>query len=129
METAAGAAGSGMDRSDGAMAGATRARPAEKGTPGSATATVTGVASTATTISASTTGTTTAVRSTATETSAGATATTTATDVKPGNPNGAAPPGCAGKRTVAAVAAVKANADRRAIDMAGIVAAIRAKGA
>jgi hypothetical protein len=56
-------------------------------------------------------------------------ATTTATDGKPGDPNGAAPLRRAGKHTGAAVAAVKANADRRAINMAGIVAAIRANGA
>ena len=35
----------------------------------------------------------------------------------------------AGKRTLAAVAAVKANADERAVNLSGIVAAIRASGA
>ncbi len=49
--------------------------------------------------------------------------------VKLGNPNGAAPLRRAGKGTVAAVAAIKANADRRALDLAGTVAAIRAAGA
>jgi hypothetical protein len=49
--------------------------------------------------------------------------------VKLGNPNGAAPLRRAGKGTMAAVAAVKANADRRALDLAGTVAAIRATGA
>jgi DNA invertase Pin-like site-specific DNA recombinase len=49
--------------------------------------------------------------------------------VKLGNPNGAAPLRRAGKGTVAAVAAVKANADRRALDLAGTVAAIRANDA
>ncbi len=49
--------------------------------------------------------------------------------VKLGNPNGAAPLRRAGKGTVAAVAAIKANADRRALDLAGTVAAICVAGA
>jgi DNA invertase Pin-like site-specific DNA recombinase len=48
--------------------------------------------------------------------------------VKLGNPNGAAPLRRAGKGTVAAVAAIKANAAHRALDLAGTVAAIRAAG-
>ena len=49
--------------------------------------------------------------------------------VKLGNPNGAAPLRRAGKGTAAALAAVKGNADRRALDLAGTVAAIRSSGA
>jgi DNA invertase Pin-like site-specific DNA recombinase len=49
--------------------------------------------------------------------------------VRLGNPNGAAPVRRAGKGTMAAVAALRSNADRRAQDLAGTVAAIRAAGA
>ena len=49
--------------------------------------------------------------------------------VRLGNPNGAAPLRRAGKGTVAAVATLRANADRRAQDLAGTVATIRAGGA
>jgi DNA invertase Pin-like site-specific DNA recombinase len=49
--------------------------------------------------------------------------------VRLGNPNGAAPLRRAGKGTMAAVAALRSNADRRAQDLAGTVAAIRAAGA
>ena len=63
-----------------------------------------------------------------TETLALGMATTTGTDEKPGNPTGTAPlrPG---RNTVAALAAIKANADRRALNLARIIAAIRANGA
>jgi DNA invertase Pin-like site-specific DNA recombinase len=49
--------------------------------------------------------------------------------VKLGNPSGAAPLRRAGKGTVAAVAAIKANAAQRALDLAGTLAAIRSAGA
>ncbi len=49
--------------------------------------------------------------------------------VKLGNPNGAAPLRRAGKGTVAAVAAIRSSAERRALDLSGTVATIRASGA
>ena len=63
-----------------------------------------------------------------TETSARAMATITGTDEKPSQ-DGTAPLGRPGKRTVAALAAVKANADRRALKLARTIALIRANGA
>jgi DNA invertase Pin-like site-specific DNA recombinase len=48
--------------------------------------------------------------------------------VKLGNPNGAAPLRRAGKGNVAGVGAIRANADRRARDLAETVASIRAGG-
>jgi hypothetical protein len=64
-----------------------------------------------------------------TETSALAMATTTGTDKKQSKPTGTAPLRLSGRNTVAALAAVKANADRRALKLARTIAAIRAKGA